>query len=97
MAEVERKRCPYCLHLHGNPGRACSTWCERKIAARSGWITRSRHTAIDKLFARAQKRVRHVPKWRQISMGDDPADHLPAIFGTAPATTTPRHGDTLDA
>lgn len=44
-----------------------------------------------------QQRLRFVPQWRQIAMGDDDPDTLAAIFGTAPSPNPPRHGDDLDA
>lgn len=44
-----------------------------------------------------QAKVRHVPKFRQLAMGGDPAELLPAIFGTMPHEGPHHHGEYLDA
>lgn len=46
---------------------------------------------------RLQVKVRHVPRFRQLAMGGDPPDLLPAIFGTLPYPGPHRHGEYLDA
>jgi hypothetical protein len=44
-----------------------------------------------------QRKVRHVPRFRQLAMGGDPAELLPQIFGTMPHEGPHRHGEYLDA
>jgi hypothetical protein len=44
-----------------------------------------------------QRRVKHVPRFRQLAMGGDPAQLLPEIFGTMPHEGPHRHGEYLDA
>jgi hypothetical protein len=89
--------CAYCLRPISGRSTTCSEWCKRRVRGKTGYVTRSRREAVAKVLARAQRRVRFVPQWRQIAMGEDPSELLPAIFGTAPCASTPRHGDTLDA
>lgn len=91
-----RKHCLYCLREFDGRGRCCSQWCARKVNGKAAWVTRSRKEACARIMATAQRRVRFVPRWRQIALGEDPDGHLISIFGTLPASTPPRHGDTLD-
>lgn len=90
------KHCLYCLRPFTGRGRCCSPWCSRKVTGKSAWVTRSRREAVDKVMTGLQTRLRFVPKWRQIAMGDDDPATLTAIFGTGPSPEPPRHGDDLD-
>jgi len=91
------KFCPYCLREHGRRARACSDWCERKIRGKTAYVTLSRRQAVAKVIARAQKRVRFVPQWRQLAMGAEPAEILQAVFGAKPTDAAIRHGETIDS
>ena len=98
MNESGPKLCLYCLRPYTGRGRCCSTYCARKVDGKTAWITRSRNIARERMMARLQKAARHVPKFRRLAMGDlDPDQAALAIFGTEPSSSTPRHGDTLDA
>lgn len=89
------KRCPYCLHFHERRSRACSEWCEHRVGGRAAYVTRSRREVVGKVMAGIQRRMRFVPTWRRVSMGEEP--DLLTIFGTEPHDGPPRHGETLDA
>lgn len=89
------KRCPYCLREHERRARCCSDYCERKLRGKSGYVTRSRREAVAKIMDGIQLKMRHVPKWRKVAMGDD--SQLEVIFGAPLPDITPRHGETLDA
>lgn len=91
------KHCLYCLRPFTGRGRCCSLFCSRKVTGKAAWVTRSRKEACARVLTAAQAKLRHVPKWRQIAMGDENPETLAAIFGTGPSTDQPRHGDELDA
>lgn len=75
------KRCPYCLRPHNGRARACSEWCERRIAGRAAWITRSRREAVARELAELVESGAHRSHWRYVAMGDNEAGHLSKVFG----------------
>lgn len=91
------KRCLYCLQPFKGRGRCCSEWCSRKVTGKSAWVTRSGRESVARIMEGLQRKVKHVPRFRQLAMGGDPAELLPAIFGTMPHEGPHRHGEYLDA
>lgn len=82
---TERKHCPYCGIAHGRRARACSQWCERRIAGHKSSVTGGRTRAMKRIMRTIQKRERHRGKWRQVAMAADPSQLVLAIFGKTPA------------
>lgn len=89
------KSCLYCCHEYEGRGRCCCKDCAKRINGKAAWVTRSRNIAIDRIMAAAQRKARHVSRFRQLSMGDLQPDIIHEIFGTLPTDDTPRHGDNI--
>lgn len=92
------KLCLYCLRPHERRSRCCSEWCARKVNGKTAWVTRSRREAQARTMAELQRRVRHVPTFRKMAMGELDFDQgVLLITGTKPISGPHRHGEYLDA
>lgn len=94
------RHCIYCLRpfTSPRPRRCCSPDCERRVRGKAAYVTRSRRETAAKAMAALQLKLRFVPAWRKVAMGQtDLETHLRETLGVTPTPGPLRHGETLDA
>lgn len=97
---MSEQTCIYCLRPFDSPRprRCCSPDCERRVQGKTAYVTRSRRETATKAMAALQLRLRFVPAWRKVAMGQtDLGTHLRETLGVKPVAGVLRHGETLDA
>lgn len=91
-------RCRYCLRPFTGRGEACSPDCAKRSRGKVAYVSRSRRETASKAMAALQLKLRFVPAWRKVAMGQtDLETHLRETLGVTPAPGPLRHGETLDA